>query len=180
MLLTLFLSALSLLSCDSQENSEQSYLPQEEMSLTLGAEEIQIDSLSAELGMNNIITTKIYCTSGYPLTDTNVARRNELMFIKLRSKLSVGKSIITSSKDYETKYISYELDNGGVTTGSPRGSTREDIHWIEILAVDNENKRFSIEMQTTEYMSFMDRLLGKKPEQLVTFKGENIKFVELY
>jgi hypothetical protein len=180
MLITLALLTFGILSCGTENNSSQIEVPSQEMSLKVGEEPIAVDSLSASLGTNNIVTIKIYCTSSYPIPDSSLAEKNELMFIKLRTSLSLGKQLMPSSADYETMYMGYELKNGTYNIGSSMSYSKQNIHWIEINSLDKENQLFSFEMHTMEFITTMDVVLGKKAEKTVVFKGSNIKYVNLY
>ena len=169
------------LACGMSENSSptEKFEVEPDYSLKLGGSLIDIDSTLAyvmyneELG-EDVITCKIYCTSGYPTKPKWNLNKKRIMYITAQAKLSTGKHLINKSGENWINLISYQCSNITVFNGNDYEGKK---HWIFINSIDKDSQTISFEVHTVEYISLEDKITGKTDNiRNVTFIGKRIPY----
>lgn len=173
-----FISATIILIACSSSNISESSTPNPEYSLKLGDSTIMIDSVSTRIWLNeelnkDIISCKVYCTSGYPITDEYILKNNDKVCINIQAVAEPGKHLLQDAGDDWINLISFEFS--GVTSlhgNDPKGKK----NWINISKIDKVNGVVSLEMHTEEYISLKQKIEKKTDIREVIFLGNNIPF----
>lgn len=174
-----FLVLLLIILCGSisMKTMNKNVQPELETTLKIGDSTLLIDSIYSRMWLNeelnkDIITSKIYCTSSYPITEESKLKDNKIVFLYIQSVAETGKHVIQDINDDWINIIGYDFTYTSTTYGyDPEGKK----HWIQIHELDKEKKIVSFEVHLKEYLSLEQRMAKVEPKEVV-FNGKNIPF----
>jgi hypothetical protein len=159
------------------EMKNKNVQPVSEATLKIGDSTLLIDSISSRMWFNeelnkDIITSKIFCTSSYPITDESKLKDNKIVFLNIQSVAETGKHVIQDINDDWINHIGYDFTKTSTYYGyDPEGKK----HWIQIHELDKEKKIIAFEVHLKEYLSLEQRMAKVEPREVV-FEGKNIPF----
>lgn len=153
----------------------------QDYSLSLADSLITVDSVKAFIWYEDqlkkdIVTIKIYCTSGYPKVDCIEFNDLKYLCIYAQSVFQVGAHYKADNKSDWLNRIRYEFKTEHSFSFS--GSGVNDDVYIKINSIDKKNNLISFNVKLLEYIPINEFIENYKIQRRsVVFKGENIPYI---